>query len=97
MNKLMNINRFGARRIPGRRRRYRTRKIKSTAQLVKQMRGGWRLVKTYHFPGVLEWSCGADLVDPLIAKQAIAAGLIVSRDPGLFAGDEVSQSFELNQ
>jgi hypothetical protein len=90
MGRVLNSN-----RIPVRRRRYRTRKIKSIARLVQRMRGGWRLVKTFHFPGVLEWSCGPDLVDPPIAKQAIATGLIVSRDPGLFAGDEVSQSFEL--
>jgi hypothetical protein len=91
----MNSNRP---RIPGRLRRSHTRKIKNVARLVERMRsGGWRLVKTYHFPRGLEWSCGADLVDPMIAKQAITTGLIVSRDPGLFAGDEVSQSFELGQ
>jgi hypothetical protein len=82
-------------RIPG--RRYRTLKINSVVHLVERMRDGWRLVKTYHFPRGLEWSCGDDVVDPLIAKQAITTGLIIPRDPGLLAGDEVSQSFELNQ
>jgi hypothetical protein len=82
-------------RIAGRRRRYRTlKKINSVEHLVERMRDGWRLVKTCRFPAV-EWSCGADPVEPATAQQAIATGLIVSRHPGLFAGDDVSQSFEL--
>jgi hypothetical protein len=82
-------------RVMKRSRRYRTWKIKTVAQLVEQMRSGWRLVKTCRFPDVPEWSCGADVVDPLVAKRAIATGWIVSRDPGLFTGDEASQSCEL--
>jgi hypothetical protein len=87
--------RLWAPRVPGQRRRSpRTLKIKSTGQLIERMRRGWWLVKTCRFPGAPDWSVGADVLDPLIARQAIAAGLIVARDPGLLENNE--QSFELS-
>ena len=75
-----------------RRARAHLGKINTLSQLLERM-SKHLLIRTNNHAAAPAYSCGEFVVKPNLVNNAIAAKLIVVRDPGLFGGD-AAQSYE---